>query len=240
MGLFGEIAEKIGADVFTNLGMPKEQRREKGKWGDVFALFALLSLIAFWIQGHAKNDADLLGGRKTIERFMHANVAAIALALLAVIGFIILCFKTWKGRDSSIFQLIYTIGAGVLIVFCTVSILKSIHNIQKDLNSPLTVTAENYVLCRSGSNYLLVFDEKGTDDGILLIIPKEKYDELKGGVSSNKGYLLSHAWRLVEDSEYTKYEDTTFYETPIDITYYEYSVIYEDCKFKEQTEKQVV
>ena len=239
MGIFGDIARHLGTEAFTDLAMSREQRREKAKWGAIFAVFALLSLVAFWVQGHAKSDADLLGGHKTIERFMHANVAAMALALLSVIGFIILCFKTWKGRDGSIYQLIYTIGAGVIIVFCTVSVFRSIHNIQKDLNSPLTVTSENYVLCRSGRNYLLVFDEKGTNDSILLIIPKEKYDELKGGTPSNKGYL-SRSRRLIENSQYTEYEDTQFYETPIDITYYEYSVIYEDCKFTEQQENQVV
>ena len=227
-----EIAEHVGVDVLSNLGMPKEQRREKGKWGAVFGVFALIAIAAFFVQKNSMKDADLLGGRETIEKFMHSNVAAMALLLLAAIGFIILCFKTWKGRAGSIYQLIYTISAGVIIVFAGVSIFKSIHNIQDDLSGPKTVTVENYVLCSAGRYYYVVFDEAGTADGILLAIPREKYNELKNGKASTKGYLKSRAWRLIEDSQYVEYKDAQFYETPLEVSYFTHSVIYDDCTFK--------
>lgn len=231
MGIIGEIARHVGGDVVSDLALGSEQRREKSKWGALFGVASLLALLAFFIQHNSMKDADLLGGRETIEKFMHSNVAAMSILLAAALGYIVICFKTWKGRQGSMFQVIYTVAAGIIIIFAGVSIFRSIHNIQKDLDSPQTVTVKDYVLCMRGSDCMLAFDEKGTQDSVILVIPKAKYDELRKGEVSTKSYL-SRAWRLVDDSQYTKYSDTAYYTTPLEITYYEYSIIYEDCKIK--------
>ncbi len=232
MGLRDELLRHVGVEAAAELGLSKEQRQEKGKWGAFFAVFALLSLAAFYIQKHSMDDADLLGGKKTIEKFMHSNFTAMLLLLAAALGFIVAFFKSWKGRRSSIYQLIFTFGALMIIVFSGVSIFKSIHNINKDLNAPITVTADNYVLCSKNGKYMLAFDEEGTTDGILLVIPEKKYKELQGGKPSTKTYT-SRAWRLIENDQYDNYEDPAFYGTKIDITYYKYSVIYENVSFAE-------
>ncbi len=217
--------------------MPKEQYEEKKKWSAFFAVFALISLVAFYIQKHSMDDADLLGGKKTIEKFMHSNFTAMVVLLAAALGFVVVFFLSWKGMRSSIYQLIFTVAAFVLIVFSGVSIFRSIHNIQKDLDSPVTVTSENYVLCKRGNDYMLGFDEAGTIDSIILVIPVDKYNELKKGVPSNSTYK-SRTWRLIDESQYVDYTDAVLYNTPIDITFYKYSVIYEDVSFALQDVKE--
>ena len=229
MGFFGQIAEKVGVDVITDLGMSKEQRREKGKWGFMFAIFALLAMLAFFIQHNSMKGADLLGGHATIERFMRSNIIAMVILLLSAVGFILVCFNTWKGRSGSMFQLIYTIGAGVIIVFSGISIFRSIHNIQKDLDAPKTRTISEYVLCKKGNDCMLAFNEEFGDDSLILVIPQDKYNELRQGELSKKPHQF-RAYRLVEESEYVKYTDAQVYITPIEVTYYPYSVIYEDVK----------
>ncbi|SDB04148.1 hypothetical protein SAMN02910317_00113 [Ruminococcaceae bacterium FB2012] len=232
MGLFGDIAEKAVSETALELSMSKKDRVEKAKWGALFAVCALAAMAAFAVQKNSMKGADLLGGRKTIERFMHSNVTAMVILLAAAVGFVIVCFKTWKGRRSSIYQLIFTVGAGVVIVFSGVSILKSIHNIQIDLDSPLTLTRDSYVLCKEGSNYMLTFDQEGTQDSVLLVIPQEKYKELKNGVISKRGYL-SRSWRLIENENYRNFTDAVYYESKISVTYYRHSIIYEDCSLIE-------
>lgn len=230
MSILGEILGHVGKDAVFDLTSTGQERSERHKWGAVFAVFALMAMLAFFIQKHSMDGADLLGGRRTIERFMKSNIIAMVILLISIVGFVILCFKTWKGRRSSIYQLIYVLGAAVIILFSSYSIFRSIHNIQKDLNSPVTVTADSYVLCKRGNDHLLVFDEKTGNDSILLVIPAEKYSELSRGTEDTKHYL-SRSWRLIEDSEYVDYTDAVLYKTPIEIRYYLYSVIYEDCGF---------
>ena len=232
MSIIRDLAEHIGVDVLSGFGMSRETRREKGKWGALFALFALMAMLAFFIQHNSMKGADLLGGRATIERFMRSNVIAMVILLLSAVGFILLCFNTWKGRRGSIYQLVYTVAAGIVIILSGVSIFRSIHNIQKDLDSPKTVTVEEYVLCTNGNTCYLAFDQEGTIDSVLLVVPADKYNELKKGVTSTKGYL-SRTWRLIDESEYVKYSDVQFYDTPIEVTYYAHSIIYEDCGFKQ-------
>jgi len=232
MNIFNDLAGHISSKVAFDLTSTREQRSERAKWGAVFAIFALLAMLAFFIQNNAMKGADLLGGRATIEKFMKSNVIAMIILLVSIVGFVILCFKTWKGRRSSIYQLIYMLGTAFIIFFSAFSIFRSIHNIQKDLDAPITVTADSYVLCKRGNDFLLVFDEQTSIDSILLVIPEEKYRELENGDPDTKHYL-SRSWRLIENSEYVKYDDPQLFKSKIEIRYYEYSVIYEDCSFKE-------
>lgn len=237
MGVFEHIASHAAVEAAERFSMPKEQYEEKKKWSAFFAVFALISLAAFYIQKHSMDDADLLGGKKTIEKFMHSNFTAMVVLLAAALGFVVVFFLSWKGMRSSIYQLIFTVAAFVMIVFSGVSIFRSIHNIQKDLDSPVTVTSENYVLCKRGNDYMLGFDEAGTIDSIILVIPVDKYNELKKGVPSNSTYK-SRTWRLIDESQYVDYTDAVLYNTPIDITFYKYSVIYEDVSFALQDVKE--
>ena len=232
MGIIGELGQHIGTDIVSDIAISKEERGEKHKWGAFFALCALAAMAAFTVQKNSMKGADLLGGRKTIERFMHSNITAMVILLASAVGFIVVCFKTWKGRRGSIYQLIYTVAAGIIIFYSGATIFKAIHNIQKDLDAPVTVSAESYVLCREGGNYLLVFDEPGTIDSILLVIPPEKYAALKKAPQSKQSYL-SRSWRLVTEEEYRDFTEPVLCSAEIEVSYFKYSVIYDDCKFKE-------
>lgn len=230
MNIFKDLAGHISSEVAFDLTSTREQRSERAKWGAVFAIFALLAMLAFFIQNNAMKGADLLGGRATIEKFMKSNVIAMIILLISIVGFVILCIKTWKGWQSSIYQLIYVVGAGFIILFSSYSVFRSIHNIQKDLDSPITVTTDSYVLCKRGNDCLLVFDDQKSRDAFLLVIPEEKYRELRKGTVDSRHYL-SRSWRLIEESEYTEYTEPELFSSKIEVKYYLYSVIYEDAGF---------
>ena len=149
----------------------------------------------------------------------------MVILLLAAVGYIILLFRTWK-RDRSIAQFAFTICSGVILLFCGYSIFRSIHNIQKDLDSPKTVTVESFVLCKGGANeYYAVFDQEGTTDAILLRIPADKYEMLKKTPVNSSTYK-SRSYRLVDEAG--GYTDTVLHNSRINIVYYAHSVIYED------------
>lgn len=231
MGVTDHILREAVTEIASNASGMQEKAKEMRKWRAFFAVFALLSLAAFFIQKHSMDDADLLGGKATIEKFMHSNVTAMVILLAAALGFIVVFFKTWKGMSSSIYQLVFTFGALFIILFSGYSIFRSIHNINKDLQGPKEIMVENYVLCTAGNNYYVAFDQAGTHDGILLAIPQEKYSELKDGDPSTKGYL-SRTYRLITEDEYAGYEDAQFYDTPLTVSYYSHSVIYDNVEFK--------
>ncbi|MBR1392850.1 MAG: hypothetical protein IJ561_03335 [Ruminococcus sp.] len=231
MGVGDHILREAVTEIASSASGMQEKTKEMHKWRAFFAVFALLAMAAFFIQKHSMDDADLLGGKATIEKFMHSNVTAMVILLAAALGYIVVFFKTWKGMASSIYQLVFTFGALFIILFSGYSIFRSIHNINKDLQSPKEITVEEYVLCTYGKNYYVAFDQASTNDGILLAIPQEKFEELKGGKASSKGYL-SRSYRLITEDEYTEYGDVQFYETPLTVSYYSYSVIYDNVEFK--------
>lgn len=225
MGVVDKIVSEVATDAAYKMSGRSKERAEQKKWMGIFAVFALAGMLAFFIQRHSMDGADLLGGKKTIERFMRSNVIAMVILLLAAVGYIILLFRTWK-RDRSIAQFAFTICSGVILLFCGNSIFRSIHNIQKDLDSPKTVTVESFVTCKGGSNeYYAVFDQEGTIDSILLRIPADKY-ELLAATPADKSTYLSRSYRLVEEAG--GYVDTVLHSAKIDIVYYANSVIYED------------
>lgn len=232
LGIGGELLRHVGTDVLADAAVPYDQRKEKQKWGAVFGVFALSSLLISWLRKESLKDADLLGGKATVERFMHTNVTALLVATVLAVAFIIVVFRTWKGRQSSIYQLVFTVGSAVIVGFSMFTAASAVSKINQELKNPRSVTVEKYVLCKRGSDCILAFDEQGTSDSILLVIPAEKYEELSGGEASTKGYT-SRTWRLIEDSEYVTYTDATLYETPIDVTYFGSSIIYDSAGFAE-------
>ncbi|MBR4622704.1 MAG: hypothetical protein IKO44_04895 [Ruminococcus sp.] len=219
-------------DGFFDLDKIRETRFEERKWAAFFAGFALTYLIARWLRKDALDKADLLGGKATVEGFKSINIATLAFSLVALAVFIFLVIKTWKGRESSIFQLVFTIAAGLIVLYGIFVPASAVIKISSELKHPTEVTVSSYVTCMQDGKCLLVFDEEGSSDSIVLVIPKEKYSELKDGepTPSNKTYL-SRSWRLIDGSEYGGYSDAALYSSEIDVTYYEYSVIYESVGF---------
>ncbi|MBR6101253.1 MAG: hypothetical protein IKP95_02400 [Ruminococcus sp.] len=225
MGVFEHIVSEAATDAAYKFSGRSEERRESKKWSAIFSVFALMGMIAFYIQKHSMDGADLLGGRKTIERFMRSNVIAMVILLLSIVGFIILVFRTWK-KERSLAQFAFTICSGVILLLCSFSIFRSIHNIQKDLDSPKTVTVESFVTCKGGSNeYYAVFDQEGTIDSILLRIPQDKYELLTQTPVETRTHM-SRSYRLAdEDGGFTNVQ---LHSQKIEIVYYAHSVIYED------------
>lgn len=230
-GIGGEIIRHVATDAAAEAAGLHEQNEEKKKWAAIFAVFALPSLLIGWLRRESLKDADLLGGRATVERFMHTNVTALLVATLFAVIFIIVCFKTWRGRRSSVYQLIFTVGAAVIIGFTLFGSAKAVSNINYELKNPRTVTVEEYVLCTRGSDCILAFDEAGTSDSIVLVIPRDKFDELSGGEALNER-ASSRTWRLIQEAEYTDFADPALYGTPIEVTYFQHSVIYDSVGFK--------
>ncbi|MDO4944678.1 MAG: hypothetical protein Q4E74_05700 [Ruminococcus sp.] len=218
MGLFDD-------PVFKEL---REKRRESSKWTAFFALFALVCMAAMAVTSYSKKHSDLLGGRKTVEQYLHSNVTAMVIILAIFIAFVVAVFKTWKGVKGSIYQFMMTIFTAFIIAFTGIGKFLAIHNITDDLNNVRDITAEEYVLCRTdGSNFYLGFEDKG--ECILLLIPEKKYNELKQGTVSDV-HTENEVYRLVVDSTYGGYKDAELYCTPVSVKYYFNSVIYEDCE----------
>ena len=230
MGIIGDIAEHLGTNVVTGLGLTKEQKKERGKWGALFAVVAMIILLISFLRKQSLKNADLLGGKETIEKFLHTNVTCMALVLAMALAMIVICFKTWKGRASSIYQLIFVGACWLLILYSGITTMIAVHNISRELDGPKTVNMKQYVLCMRGSDYILAFDEEGSKDGVVLVIPKEKYDELSAGEVSTETYL-SRTMRLIQESEYVEYKNAKLYASPIEISYYPDSIIYESCAF---------
>lgn len=207
----------------------RENRREGQKWTAFFAVFALVCLLAIEVTSYSKKHSDLLGGKKTVEQYLHSNVTAIALILAAFIVFVIVVFKTWKGTRGSIYQFMMTIFAAVILVFTGCVKFLAIHNITDDLNNVRKITVNEYVLCRTDSDcYYMGFEDKG--ECILLMIPEKKYNEFRQGTASAV-HTENDVYRLVADSQYGGYKDAELYCTPVNVEYYFNSVIYEDCGF---------
>ncbi|GEM_PF-1332516 len=230
-GIGGEIIRHVATDAAAEAAGLHKQNEEKKKWAAIFAVFALPSLLIGWLRRESLKDADLLGGRATVERFMHTNVTALLVATLFAVIFIIVCFKTWRGRRSSVYQLLFTAGAAVIIGFTLFTSAGAVSNINSELKSPSTVTVEDYVLCTRGSDCILAFDEAGSSDSIVLVIPREKFDELSKGEQLNER-ATSRTWRLIQESEYTSYDDPVLYGSPLEITYFRHSLIFDSAELK--------
>ena len=187
-------------------------------------LFFIPIIIANWIAGRAKDNADLLGGKKTIESFFSANVIALTILVLTAICFIVYVSKTWKGKEGT------SIGTVMVYIFVLIGLtaficirLGALSNIREDMNSPREVKLKTYITCTNQSRDRFVVFEDGGEE-ILLQIPEGKYDELlmkEEGKKSDVSLTLS----LVEDADYDDIEVKT---GKITVKYYKHSVIYEN------------
>lgn len=187
-------------------------------------LFFIPIIIANWIAGSAKDNADLLGGKKTIESFFSANVIALTILVLTAICFIVYVSKTWKGKEGT------SIGTVMVYIFVLIGLtaficirLGALSNIREDMNSPREVKLKTYITCTNQSRDRFVVFEDGGEE-ILLQIPEGKYDELllkDEGKKSDVSLTLS----LVEDAGY---EDIEVKTGKITVKYYKHSVIYEN------------
>ena len=204
----------------------RSSRREKHKWAPIFAAFALLSIGATGIKELMVSGADILGGKATVERFFTANLVRLIIMCLLFAAFIVVFIKTWKGRESSVEQLVYTFVSGLMIIFFTVSALLPVMNISRELKSPRTIEMNGYTLCTDdkGMHYVAFSD----DGAVLLAIPADKYAQLQKGNASNKKNV-GQAYELVVDGGYSNIQ---YYESDITVTYYNKSIIYEKVTLK--------
>ena len=187
-------------------------------------LFFIPIIIANWIAGRAKDNADLLGGKKTIESFFSTNVIALTILVLTAICFIVYVSKTWKGKEGT------SIGTVMVYIFVLIGLtsficirLGALSNIREDMNSPREVKLKSYITCTNQSRDRFVVFEDGGEQ-LVLLIPEEKYDALlmkDEGKKSDVGLTLS----LVEDAGYDDIEVKT---GEITVKYYKHSVIYEN------------
>ena len=215
------LKESLG-DAVNNY---REIQRERIRWAPLLAIFVVLSILASGIKMVIVSGADNLGGKATVQRFYTGNLVRLIIMCLVVAAFTVVVFKTWKGKQSSVEQLMFTIGSGVIVIFFAITALLPVLSIGKELRHPRNVDKSSYTLCTAGNSYYVAFDDRGA---VLLEIPKQKYDELSQGSASDKR-SAGEANMLVRESNYN---NVRFYESPIKITYYDKSIIYESIEFK--------
>lgn len=201
----------------------RSQQRERLKWAPFFALFVLLCLAAMGIKSLMVKDADPLGGRITVGKFLNGNRVQLIIICVTFVLFIVFLIKTWKGRQSSVQQFVCTVCCGIFIVLCGVFSLLAVVNISGELSDPRTVELSSYTLCTdSAGKFYVAFDDDG---GVLLQISINKYIDLMSGTPSEQGAGLAYD----EVSSNSTYHDVRYYRSKIKITYYDKSVIYESA-----------
>ena len=201
-------------------------RSEKYKWMPILLGAVLAWGAASGIKELIVRNADYLGGKETVKTFFLGNIVKLAILLIAIAAFIVVFTKTWKGRASSIEQLVFTLGGGGLLVVFALMTIPAVMNIGKELKSPKTAEISSYTLCTDSSgNYFAAFDD--SDGGVLLQIPDEAFDELSEGEASERGSGFAYN-ELSEDG--SGYQNVTFYRSDAKVTYYQYSVIYKSAK----------
>lgn len=210
-------------DILDNALESHRQRKKEGfPWLLMFLVFAMLTLVASFVKSAMANNADYLGGKATVEKFFTANLVQLIIMLVLLVAFVVVLIKTWNGKSASMEQLIFTIGAGLLVILMSVKALLPVMSIAKELKSPRTIEVESYTLCTdSDGKYYVAFDDDG---GVLLNIPLSKYSELQGGAPSSR-LSGGQANRLVSEDD--GYSNVQLYESKAKITYYNKSIIYE-------------
>ena len=200
----------------------KNSRRESSKWAPAFVLCALLCIGAGFIKSAMVKGADLLGGKATVERFFRANLVRLIITCVIFLLFLLFFIKTWNGMKSSVEQLIYTAACGLFVVICAINSLLPVVKISQELKAPRETEVKSYTLCSDNKgNYYVGFDDDG---GVLLTIPKDKYDELSAGNISDNAAGFAYD-EIVESG---KYNNVVFYRSKALIVYYHRSVIYEN------------
>lgn len=220
-------AESVG-EALQNI---KDNRKESAKWSAVFAAFILPCMGAMAMVNSAVKRYDILGGRSTVSKYLNSNAVGLLVVCVAAIAYIIVMFKTFKGRKSSIYQLLLMVAAGFLIIYSGFGFTRAFYNIKDDLNNITETKLDEYVLCTlqsdSKTSYYTAFEDKG--ECVLLMIPQKKYNELSLAAKAENPDA-NEAYRLVADSQYTTYQNAEVYRSPITVKYYFNSVIYEDCE----------
>ena len=203
-------------------------KSEEFKWKPILLGAFVLGLVASGIKELVVRNADNLGGKQTVETFFIGNLIKFVVLLAALTAFVVVFTKTWKGRASSIEQLVFTLGGGAVLVIFAVIALGAVVNIGKELKSPKTMDVSTYTLCADSSgNYYAAFDD--SSGGVLLQIPDEAFDELSEGESFERGSGFAYNELSEEGSGY---QNVTFYRSDAKMTYYQYSVIYISAKLK--------
>ncbi|MBP3792693.1 MAG: hypothetical protein ILA24_01490 [Ruminococcus sp.] len=219
---------KLGEIFETAVEDYRIRQKEKSKWGTLFVFFILLSVGATLIKEIMVKGADYLGGKATVEKFFRANLVRFVIMCLLMAVFIVVFVKTWNGRQSSIEQLVFSFGAGIVVIFFAVTALMPVLTISDELKHPRTAELHSYTLCTdTGGNYYVGFDDNG---GVLLNIPKDKYEELSRGKSSDNAAGFAYD-EIVESG---KYKNIVFYRCAVQIVYYHHSVIYENVSLASQ------
>ncbi len=201
-------------------------RKERLKWMPLLLGFIAITFLAGFVKGFITNDADILAGRATVEKYLKGNIVRTIVMVLIIIAFVLVVIKTWKGMASSTEQLIFTIATGLFLVLMFIVTIKPVFAISKELKHPTTKELSSYTLCTDadGMHYVAFND----DGAVLLAIPADKYTELqKGSISNKKNTGQAHEI-VVEDG----YKNIQYYESDITITYYNKSIIYESAALK--------
>ena len=218
--------ENTGQQLKDAFGSYAQTRRDMTRVKFWVLLFFIPIIIANVIAGSAKDRADLLGGKETIESFFSANVIALTILVLTAICFIVYVSKTWKGKAGT------SIGTVMVYIFVLIGLTaficvraSALANIRSELKGPRELKLSTYITCKNAAGDCFIAFEDGSGD-VLLQIPGGKYDALaddEEGKRSDVNVLLT----LVEEAGY---DDIEVKSGDVTVKYYNYSVIYESIK----------
>ena len=187
--------------------------------------FFIPLLITTWFTSGAKDRADLLGGKETVESFLTANIISLTVCVLTGIAFIFYVSKTWKGKATPISSIMIYLAVLISVTIFTCVRIGAIANIREELKNPKTTKLTNFILCENASKdkYIAFDDEAGH---VILQIPDDKYFDLQDDVDGRVSDVsLLHT--LVEDAGY---DDIEVKSGDVTVKYYYHSVIYESIK----------
>ena len=196
-------------------------------WRLVLMLLILPCLGAFAIRENMTANADFLGGRPEIERFLKVNVlclgVAVAVFLIELVLFFLLCVQ----KSNSITKLAAFTGSMIVSIVTVVMFTYSVVNIRRDLKSTTKAELHDYVLSNTSGEYYLAFDDKG--EHAIMPVKKEFYDELSKGAERTDG-LHSVIYDMVTaDGDYS---NVTEYKDKLTVEYYFNSVMIENAKLE--------
>jgi hypothetical protein len=192
----------------------------------VMACCMLSCYLAFAIQKLAKKSMDVLGGKSTIGMILMYNRAALILAFLAAVVFVVFVARYKNSRRINGSMLAACIVGGAFLLYTIVYLSMCLSHIYSDYQGVSECSPKEYVLSTLGENRYVTFEDGG--DYAHLVVPQDIYDEL--AKNGKKDGTNSDMLQTVEDSGYSR---ATLYDgSGVTVKYFFYSAIFDSAEIK--------
>lgn len=201
-----------------------DRTAESAVWRLVMVLLAVPCFGAFAMRRSMTQNADFLGGRPEIERFLKINVMCLAVALAVFLIEIFLVYVLCVGKENTPMKLIACITGLTVSIITSAMFVYSVVNIRSDLKSTTKAEVNDYVLSSTDGKYYLGFEDGG--EYAMMPVKKSLYDELSKGSERSDG-LHSNIYDMITERSY---DNVTEYKDSLSVEYYFNSVMIESAK----------